>query len=177
MNCVMLYVLYVGTEREYSVFAHYQGFCLLNDFLDCHCCLGCTYQVRACKHQHSRIQILTLLTIFHSLTLPSEISYTCFFIRLFQVIERIDDTLALLNLVRAPKKLTSHIIFLFFQNVECVVKSSFYSISGLYDAYNLPAIHSELCSCDKACTDVFEYCLVQHNLPTLYCFFNHIYQI
>jgi len=61
---------------------------------------------------------------------------------LFQVIERIDDTLALLNLVRTQKSIVSSCI-LILKEFNDFSTSDFYSISGMYDAYNLSTIHSE----------------------------------
>jgi len=57
---------------------------------------------------------------------------------LFQVIERIDDTLALLNLVRGVSN-----CILILKEFNDFSTSDFYSISGMYDAYNLPTVHSE----------------------------------
>jgi len=63
---------------------------------------------------------------------------------LFQVIERIDDTLALLNLVRTHKKVVLVAgCILILKEFNDFSTSDFYSISGMYDAYNLSTIHSE----------------------------------
>lgn len=112
--------------------------------------------IRWVERKHTPLLCYSLHLDFQEASLGYFISHTfeCSFFhflnlsgfRLFQVIERIDDTLALLNLVSSSEhsnKMSSFLIF--WQNFYTPTNLFlfFFSISGLYDADHFSTIHSE----------------------------------
>lgn len=89
---MLLSFRHAGAEGERSASTNHKNRCLLDDISDCDCCLGCSYQVRPCHYSYYICQDSSTFKVHYYVRLP-------LFYRLFQVIVRIDDCLALLNLV------------------------------------------------------------------------------